>query len=60
MARFDDPGAGSQPPGGEQAGQDVLADGACQVDDGVGDDACGVGELAGLGPAKPERSGQVS
>ena len=41
---FDDAGADAQPPVGQQVVQDAAADGADQVDDGAGDDACGLGE----------------
>jgi hypothetical protein len=46
---FDDAGADPQPPGGQQAGQDVPADDAGQVDDGAGDDAGGLDELLACG-----------
>ncbi len=55
---FDDAGADSQPPGGQQVVQDVPPDGAGQVDDGSGDDSgclldLVAGGLPGDGEAGP-------
>src|SRR5207247_7376069 len=45
---FDDAGSGSGASGGHEVGQDEPADGADEVDGGVGDDACGLdGQVAG-------------
>ena len=46
---FHDAGGGPQPPVGHEVVQDVAADGADEVDDGVGDDPGGVDELVAGG-----------
>ena len=38
---FDDTGSGADAPFGHEVGQDAAADGADEVDDGVGDDGVG-------------------